>query len=375
MRKYEDLGKEFDEVFTPKKKYSLKYARVLERIGETKRAGRVKDCGTYFEVGLFDDGSARLKRANFCKDPLCPQCAKRKSLKLFGQVSACVSRLKTEYKFVFVTLTVKNCSGAGLRQSCDLLQSAYIRLMDRKRMSFVKGAFRALEITHDNNKYITRDMYNGNKAKHLKPRKKYYDNLGLVIGDENPNFDMFHPHLHIIFAVPANYFESSEYLRQSELAELWAESVGQGYTPMVDIRACTDYDSSISEVVKFNSLEDFRVKNLSSAVAEIAKYSVKGSDFLSGTDDQNEKTVKSLLGALKNRKMFEFYGVFRAVRKELKLEADIENGDLVHVESDSNGKSKLLVVLIFEWNDKLSRYIHTGVKVVDDEEQEENRTA
>lgn len=366
MRFYDDLGREFDHVFTPKKKMSLKYANVLERIGEVKRAERVKKCGTYFEVGLFSDGTARLNKANFCKDPLCPQCAKRKSLKLFGQVSACVDRLKADYKFIFVTLTIKNCAGSDLRRSCDLLQDAYIRLMDRKRMKFVQGAFRALEITHDNNEYITKDMFYGNKAKHLKRREGYYKKLGLKIGDKNPNFDTFHPHLHIIFAVPADYFETSDYLRQSELAELWSDAVGLGYVPMVDIRACKSKDKAIAEVVKLNSLDDFKYKDLVSAVAEVAKYSVKSSDFLSGTDDQNEETVKTLLVALRNRKMFQFYGVFRAVRKELKLD-DVENGDLVHI-SDNSGKAQLLAVLVFQWSNELSSYIHTGVKVIDYEQ-------
>ena len=368
MVRYEDLSNEFDKVFTPKKKFSLKYAKVLERIGETKRADRVKDCGTYFEVGVYDDGTARFHRANFCKDPLCPQCAKRKSLKLFGQVSACVDRLKTEYKFIFVTLTVKNCPGSELRQSCDLLYNAYTRLMDRKRMKFVKGAFRALEITHDNNKFITHDMYYGNKIKHIKSRAHYYKKLGLDVGGLNPNFDMFHPHLHIIFAVPSNYFGSSDYLHQSELAELWSDAVGLGYTPMVDIRACKEkYYKAIAEVVKLNSLDDLKSKNLSSAVAEVAKYSVKGSDFLGGTDDLNEETVKSLLGALRNRKMFQFYGVFRAVRKELKLEEDIENGDLVHVEAFNNNKARLLFTLVFQWFDNSSSYVQTGIKIIDDD--------
>ena len=81
-----------------------------------KRAGRVNDCATFLDFTYSDDDMCRLAHANFCKDTLCPQCAKRKSMKVYTQVKSCVDYLqKNEDKaFLFATLTVKNCSGDDL---------------------------------------------------------------------------------------------------------------------------------------------------------------------------------------------------------------------------------------------------------------------
>ena len=248
-------------------------------------------------------------------------------------ISACVDYLqKNEDKaFLFATLTVKNCSGDDLAATCKLLYDSYIRLMDLKRMRFIHGAFRALEITHDNEEFITRDMYYGNTKRHIKSRRKYYEERGLKIGDKNPNFDMFHPHLHIIWVVDKSYFHhSSDWIDNRapklELVKLWQKALNVDYAPRADIRACKSKDIK-ENILGINTID------LSSAVAEVAKYAVKSADYLGGSDELNDRTVKALLSATRGRRMFEFYGIFRKVRQLLKLD-DIENGDLVHVETE-----------------------------------------
>lgn len=329
MHKYDDLQQEFDNVFQPKKLSSLKYSNVLATLGETKRASRVRECGSYLEFGLYDDSTVKLHRANFCGDCLCPQCAKRKSLKVYSQLSACVDRIKNDYQFLFCTLTIKNCVSDELPSTCDLLYSAYNRLMDRKRMSFVKGAFRALEITVNRSK----------------------DTI------------TYHPHLHCIFAVSKDYFQSPEYLTQKSLSELWGASLGVDYIPIVDIRTCKDKGFTKGGKAIF--------KSINSAVAEVAKYSVKSSDYLCGTDEQNKEVVKTLLSALRNRRMFVFIGVFRTVRQELKLD-EVESGDLVHVESENQVNSAVLVAkLYFSFYNKYKSYINVGVKLVGEDTEED----
>lgn len=331
MHKASDLMNEIGEIFQPKKKYSLKYSQVLQRIGEKKRASRVKECGSYLEFGLYDDDTVRLRHANFCSDPLCPQCAKRKSLKVFSQVAAVTEKLQNEFVFLFVTLTVKNPTGDNLGETCDLLYKAYQRLVDVKRMKFIKGAFRALEITVNRNTMpIT-----------------------------------YHPHLHCIWAVEKSYFDN-DYLPQKELSALWAQALGVKYTPIVDIRLCRNKGFTVNGKVY--------TKSIKSAVAEVAKYAVKASDYLAGTDNQNDEVVKTLLSVLRNRRMFAFTGIMRSVRQELKLD-EIETGDLIHVEADEKPTSAVLVAkLVFSWDSKLGEYVHTGTEIVE-EEQNESRTA
>ena len=356
---YEDLPKQIDEEFASGKQSSEKLTDVYLRIGEIKRAGRVNDCATFLDFTYSDDDMCRLAHANFCHDTLCPQCAKRKSMKVYTQVKSCVGRLQKDgYRFLFVTLSLKSCYGDDLAVTCKHLYDSYIRLMDLKRMCFVYGAFRALEITHDNEEFITRDMYYGNPKRHIKSRRKYYDERGLKIGDKNPNFDMFHPHFHILWVVKDSYFNSADYIDnkkpKQELIKLWRKALNVDYDPTANIKICTN--KNIKE-----KISDFGTIDLSSAVAEVAKYSVKSKDYLDGSDEVNDRTVKSLLSAIRGRRMFEFYGIFRKVRQELKLD-DVENGDLVHVETDQENCSVVLMHFYFAWNKKKRQYIHIGIK-------------
>ena len=348
---YQDLLKQIDEEFAPRKQATEKLTDVYLRIGETKRAGRVNDCATFLDFTYSDDDMCRLAHANFCRDPLCPQCAKRKSIKLYTQIKPCIEHLQKDgYRFVFVTLTIKNCYGDELSATCKQMYNAFTRLMDLKRLNFVKGAFRALEITHDNNEFITSKMYY-KKVKHYKKR-------GLKIGDKNPNFHKFHPHFHIIWAVKENYFKSADYLHKEELIKLWQQSLNVDYAPSVDIRVCKDKNIKSDSAVVAGA----EYKDLSSAVAEVAKYAVKSADYLNGSDEVNDSTVKALLSAIRGRRMFEFYGVFRKVRQELKCD-DIENGDLVHVETEQETvKPVVLIHFYFAWNKKKRQYIHIGIK-------------
>lgn len=341
-----EINEDFDKKYVPKKKYSLKYASVLSRIGENKRCQRVKDCSTYWEYGVYSDKSVKFHGANFCKDVLCPVCAKRKSINLFKEVYSCINSLSTgQYAFLFITLTVRDIYGEDLNKTCDLLRDSYNRLLDRKRLSFVKGSFRALEVTHDNEPFITRDMYFGNKKRHIKPRKKYYDKLGLTIGDPNPHFDMYHPHLHAIWIVDKNYFTSPDYLNQTELVSVWKDVLFVDYNPICYIKRCVNKNKQ--------DIDYLSEANLASAVAEVAKYSVKGSDFLCGSDELNEKTVKCLLQCFKNRKMFVFTGLFRKLREQLLSGALV--GIVLPVTSASS--PDLVGKLIYSWCDSKSIYI------------------
>ena len=49
---------------------------------------------------------------------------------------------------------------------------------------------------------------------------------------------------------------------------------------------------------------------------------------------------------------------------------------MIHVEADEKPTSAALVAkLVFAWDNKIGEYVHTGVKIVDDEEQRASRTA
>ncbi len=324
-------------------KVSNSYRRLMLKFPElSNKAYNLENCATYLEFKKYQDNSLKLSLANFCKVRLCPMCAWRRSLKIFSQVSKVMNVLEQEKncKFIFLTLTCENINSDELNSQLDLLSKSFIKLFKRKDVKqSIKGYFRALEITHDTNKYITKDMYYGNQDKHLKSRAKYYKGLGLRIGDLNPNFNKYHPHYHCILVVNKSYFTDVKfYLSQNKWTSLWQESLNCDYVPIVDVRK-----------LKNNSNKE---------ISEVAKYTVKDNDYITHDDNLTDETVYTLDLALRNRRLVGFSGVFKEIHKELNLK-DLDNDDdLIHIDDDEEMREDLEYELVtYKWNVGYSNYI------------------
>ncbi len=324
-------------------KVSNSYRRLMLKFPElSNKAYNLENCATYLEFKKFQDDTLKLSLANFCKVRLCPMCAWRRSLKIFSQVSKVMNVLEKEedYKFIFLTLTCENVNGSELNNQLDLLSKSFIKLFKRKDVKqSVKGYFRALEITHDTNKYITKDMYYGNKDKHLKSRAKYYKGLSLKVGDLNPNFNKYHPHYHCILVVNKSYFTDKDYyLSQKKWTSLWQESLSCDYVPIVDVR-------------KFKN-------NNTKEISEVSKYTVKDNDYITHDDNLTDEIIYTLDIALKNRRLVGFSGVFKDIHKELNLK-DLDNDDdLIHIDGDDEMREDLEYELVkYKWNVGYSNYV------------------
>lgn len=265
------------------------------------KAERMRDCASFL---LFakDGDSMRLHKAHFCRVRLCPICAWRRSLKTFGQVSAIVDKLGDDYRYIFLTLTVKNVSGAELSAEIDKLGDAFNLLMKYKRVKQAsKGYFRSLEITH------------------------------------NLENDTYHPHIHVILAVKPSYFKSRYYIKNDEWSALWKRALGVNYSPRTDIRA----------------IKVSRAK----AVAEVSKYAVKAGDIICFDDwDLTVDTVRVLDEAIDHRRLTTYGGVFRDVHKMLHLD-DNEDGDLTHVEADKLSDRDDLETIAYAWHSGYCQYV------------------
>jgi plasmid rolling circle replication initiator protein Rep len=302
---------------------SLELAESYKRIGNKNKWIRVSDCSCQlvFKVNKLT-GRKKLKEMKSCQVRLCSMCNWRRSRKIFGQVSKVMNRAleDKEYRFIFLTLTCENVYGEELSETIDSLFKGFKRLSERKQFEkAVKGWFRALEITHDVEEYITDDMWYGSKHRHIKPRGNYYESLGLVIGDKNPNFDKFHPHFHIIQMVNKSYFKDDTlYMTQESWTNIWKECLDINYTPIVNVKA-------------------FRVANrtqTTKSVTESAKYTVKDGDYLVPKNKElTDKTVSILDTSLANRRLIAYGGELRKIHKELNLD-DAETGDLVNTDND-----------------------------------------
>lgn len=155
-------------------------------------------------------------------------------------------------RWLFLTLTAKNCPINGLGSQLEAMNKAWHRLVKRKEFSAVQGWIRTTEVTRG------RD-------------------------------GSAHPHFHALLMVKPSYF-SHGYVTQMRWIELWQETARLDYVPVVDIRAVKGQGDA-----------------LAGAVAETLKYAVKPSDmtaddgwFLELTRQVHRRRFISSGGALKD---------------------------------------------------------------------------
>ena len=97
------------------------------------------------------------------------------------------------------------------------------------------------------------------------------------------------------------------------------------------------------------ALKDCSAGSLSSAVAEVAKYAVKSSDYLFEDNPVlTDEIVSVLSSALAGRRLVSFGGCFRKAWQLLNLD-DPENGDLVNLDGKINPQLRYLIIR-FGWS-------------------------
>lgn len=270
---------------------------------DTHKAERLRGCASWLEY-VRDGEVMRLHSANFCRVRLCPICQWRRSLKTYSQMMDIIKEAdKQNFRYIFVTLTVRNCEGSQLSQELDKLMQAFNRLIKYKAVKDIaKGYYRGTEVTHN-------------------------------IGN-----DTYHPHLHCVVAVNKSYFDDTRrYLSQAKWSALWKKALQVEYTPIVDVRAVKG--------------------NVEKAVAECSKYAVKVGDVLHWDDwDLTVETVRILDKAFDNRRFIGLGGIFKTIHKELNKD-DMDNGDLLHTADDLYTDSEGQEKIVYWWNTGYSQYV------------------
>lgn len=266
---------ELTEKYEPKKITSLLLSESYARIGDVsdrrsfiRKSERVRDCGSFLQFK-----GQQLTNANFCKDRLCPMCTWRKSLKIYGEMSAVMDLVDKESHFIFLTLTVRNVTGDQLSDYITELFAGYKRLMLRKEMKkAVKGWFRAIEVTY------------------------------------NPDTG-YHPHFHVVLQVNKNYF-GKNYIKHSDFIRLWREAMKLDYDPNVHVE----------------KVDETRIEN---AVAEAAKYTVKDNDYIYPNDPiATDEIVEVLNLSLKGRRLIAYGGELKKLHKQVETENENLRSDV-----------------------------------------------
>lgn len=271
-----------------KKIENLKYADYLQ-ILKFKKAYRVHECAEKLAFAVDSNGKKKLYQAWFCKSRLCPMCQWRRSLKVTYELKKVLKTAIEEYpkaKFLFLTLTVKNCTGTELKSTLKKLTGAFHKLSKYKKVTKnLLGYVRSTEIT------------------------------------VNEKDGTYHPHIHVLLMVKSTYFKDHDnYITQNEWTELWKRASKLDYTPMVSLKQIYDNKGKGA---------------LNSAALEVAKYQLKSKDYLNDDvdDEINLRHLKDLEEALAGTRQYGYGGVLKEIASRLKLP---DENDLVHIESEED---------------------------------------
>lgn len=195
-----------------------------------KYADRINGCSGILKFG-FGENKLVLKQAYFCRVRYCPVCQWRRSLLWRAVMFQKLDEIKQTYpthRWVFLTLTVRNCDVVDLKDTLKDMNASWQRLVQTKAFkSGVAGFLRTTEVT---------------RGKDGEMRA--------------------HPHFHALLLVKPSYF-SQNYIKQGEWVEMWRKALRADYLPSVNVKTV-------------RALAD---NQLDKAICETLKYSVKPSDL------------------------------------------------------------------------------------------------
>jgi len=251
-----------------------------------------------FLFGKDQEGNlkSRLVDAKFCRINVCPICHWRWSLKWRYYLSSAIDQIlreKPSYRFLFLTLTIRNCDISELSSVLDLMAHSWSKMLKLKEFannSSIKGFFRSLEVSRSKS-------------------------------------GQAHPHYHCLICVSSSYFKSGYYLTFENYQRIWRDSLGIDYNPSVFVKLLD------SGQVRFK-------------VGEIAKYLTKVSDLI----EDIEWTLRLSDHLFKVRRV-SATGIFKDKLRGIKED------DLLHITDRDLEWLELESLRLYEWQEKLKEYI------------------
>lgn len=153
--------------------------------------------------------SLKLHTAHFCRVRHCPVCQWRREMmwraRFFKKLPSIIGDYPTA-RFLFLTLTVRNCSIDSLRETLKEMNGSWKRLTKRKEFPAL-GWVKTVEVTRGQD------------------------------GDA-------HPHFHVLLMVKSSYF-SHGYISQQRWRELWREAMRIDYDPSVRVTAVRNIKENV----------------------------------------------------------------------------------------------------------------------------------
>jgi plasmid rolling circle replication initiator protein Rep len=290
-------------------------AKIYDSIGYDRYAERIGECSQLLTYALkaTDDGEVKLKlrEARFCRVRHCLVCQWRRSLMWRARFFKALPEIQAKYptgRWIFVTLTVKNCELTDLRATLTWMNAAWSKLTRRKEFPAL-GFVKSTEVTRG------------------------------VDGTA-------HPHFHCLMLVPAGYFKRG-YISHANWISLWQSCLKTDYPPILDVRVVKSSKDTSNDAL------DASNQAMAEAVCETLKYAVKPSDLLADPDWLGELTKQ-----LQKTRAISIGGCL----KEFFSEDDPE--DLINGEIEEDEKCEDDGYLLFDWSIIVRRYKKSKGKTI-----------
>lgn len=283
-----------------------KVSKLYAEAGYDKYSDRMNDCSQWLEfaVKTEETGESKLKlhKAWFCRNRHCPICQFRRSKVWRARFLKALPKLLTDYpsaRFVFLTLTIRNCPLEELRSTVKAMNDGWTRLSQRKGFPAL-GFIRSLEVTR------------------------------------NTGTDEAHPHLHCLLMVQPGYFTGHSYISQERWRLLWQSCLRVDYLPVVHVRSVKPKPSDLKanpDGAMYRS------------ICETLKYTVKPEDLTHSAEWLGELTRQ-----LHKTRAVAVGGVLKGYFSEAEPE------DLIHTDLDEEEITEEDIKLIFDWTAYIKRY-------------------
>ncbi len=314
-------------------------------------SGRISQCGSWLKFWQTQDG-IKLTDARFCKVPYCPMCQSRRALKWRAKFLEELPQITEAYpthKWVFLTLTKRNCQLSELKAEIAHMSKSFTRLSQLSKYPFV-GCVKSLEVTRVWDWYDKSNNFIGRHGTTWYYRSSDPDKIYWTV----KSTDEVHPHFHILGLVPASYF-TRNYVTQQEWTEMWKQSLRVDYTPIVNIKKVKGKKGK-SIVTNPEDVETDD-SGMISGICETLKYTVKEADLVGkfcDDDDINSNWLKQITEQLYRARRVDYGGAL----KEFGKKAEAAMDDLITIDeekesdSDKEGRER-----IAHWNYHLKRYV------------------
>jgi plasmid rolling circle replication initiator protein Rep len=204
-------------------------------------------------------------------------------------------------RFIFLTLTVKNCPVTALRSTLLELARGWKRLTELRIWPAI-GWIRSTEIT----------------------RSERYRNA--------------HPHFHALLMVPPSYFQAG-YLKKNQWAELWRQCLRIEYKPVVHVKVIRQ--NAKRSVIQVNRVN---ISQMWAIVCEVLKYSVKVSDMV-----RDHWWFLTLVDEVRGIRSVAVGGALKPYLRKRKKENLIQ-------EPGEEEETELAERLYFRWTQQVRRY-------------------